>query len=123
MMGELVVRFLVGGALVSLFALLGDLFEPKSFGGLFGAAPSVAIATLTLTIHTHGVATAAVEARSMAIGAIALFAYATSVSWSLRRRQGQGLRRVGVAVFAAFVPWLVVVAVGWRFALGGAAAR
>jgi len=49
MVGELLVRFLVGGALVSVFALLGDLFEPKSFSGLFGAAPSVAIATLALT--------------------------------------------------------------------------
>jgi len=31
---------------VSAFAVIGDLFKPKSFGGLFGAAPSVALATL-----------------------------------------------------------------------------
>ena len=41
---------------VSLFAVLGDLFEPKTFGGLFGAAPSVALATLALSIHAHGAA-------------------------------------------------------------------
>src|SRR4051812_43737460 len=109
MLGELLVRFLVGGAMVSLFALLGDLFEPKSFSGLFGAAPSVAIATLTLTIHAHGAAYASIEARSMAIGALALFAYAASVSWSLQRRKS----RVGPAVFYAFISWLAVVGLGW----------
>jgi hypothetical protein len=115
MWGEILVRFLVGGAFVSLFALLGDLFKPKSFGGLFGAAPSVAIATLALTIRKHGAAYAAVEARSMVLGAIALLAYALAVSWSLHRTKGN----VTWAVFAAFVPWLLVAAIGWRFVLGG----
>jgi hypothetical protein len=43
---EYVARFLIGGFVVSAFALLGDLLRPKSFAGLFGAAPSVALATL-----------------------------------------------------------------------------
>jgi len=115
MWGEILVRFLVGGAMVSLFALLGDLFEPKSFGGLFGAAPSVAIATLALTIHTRGAAYAAVEARSMVLGAIALLDYALSISWSLHRTK----RKVASAVFVALVPWLLVAAIGWRVVLGG----
>jgi hypothetical protein len=44
-MTEYVVRFLVGGIVVSAFATLGDILSPKSFAGLFGAAPSVALAT------------------------------------------------------------------------------
>jgi hypothetical protein len=36
---DLVVRFLVGGTIVSLFALIGDVVKPKGFSGLFGAAP------------------------------------------------------------------------------------
>jgi hypothetical protein len=40
---ELAFRFIVGGLVVSLFAVLGDVFKPKSFAGLFGAAPSVAM--------------------------------------------------------------------------------
>ena len=36
---DLVVRFLVGGALVSLFALIADVLKPRGFAGLFGAAP------------------------------------------------------------------------------------
>jgi hypothetical protein len=53
-MTPLVFRFLVGGAVVSLFAILGDLLKPKTFAGLFGAAPSVALATLGLTIVKDG---------------------------------------------------------------------
>lgn len=51
---QLVIRFLVGGAVVSGFAALGDVLKPKSFAGLFGAAPSVALATLGLTIEANG---------------------------------------------------------------------
>jgi hypothetical protein len=39
---ELILRFLIGGTVVSLFAVLGDVFRPKSFAGLFDCAPSVA---------------------------------------------------------------------------------
>src|SRR5215472_11429982 len=53
-MKEILVRFLVGGLSVSLFAFLGDLFKPKSFAGLFGAAPSIALATLLLTVGKDG---------------------------------------------------------------------
>jgi len=43
---QLAFRFIVGGLLVSFFAVIGDGLKPKSFAGLFGAAPSVALATL-----------------------------------------------------------------------------
>jgi hypothetical protein len=59
------VRFLIGGTVVSGFALLGGLFKPTAFAGLFGAAPSVALATLTLAIWKEGTLYAAVECRSM----------------------------------------------------------
>jgi tetrahydromethanopterin S-methyltransferase subunit C len=49
-MAQLVFRFLVGGLIVSLFAALADVLKPKSFAGLFGAAPSVGLATLALTV-------------------------------------------------------------------------
>ena len=62
---ELVFRFVVGGLVISLFAVIGDLLKPKSFAGLLGAAPSVAMATLGLTIMADGKAYAALEARSM----------------------------------------------------------
>ena len=39
------IRFFVGGVVVSVFAALAEIFRPKSFAGLFGAAPSIALAT------------------------------------------------------------------------------
>lgn len=84
-MSQILVRFLVGGTVVSAFAIIGDLLKPKSFAGLFGAAPSVALATLALTIVTEGAFYAAAESRSMMAGAIAFTAYASCVSWVMMR--------------------------------------
>jgi uncharacterized protein DUF3147 len=78
-MKELLFRFVVGGIVVSTFAALGDVVKPRSFAGLFGAAPSVALATLVLTIAKDGVQYTAAEARSMLAGAVALGLYSYSV--------------------------------------------
>ena len=53
-MTQLIFRFAVGGLIVSLFVALGDVLKPKSFAGLFAAAPSVALAALGLTIAADG---------------------------------------------------------------------
>ena len=84
-MSEIFLRFLIGGVVVSLFSVLGDLFRPKSFSGLFGAAPSIALASVGLTIHKQGAAFASIEARSMILGAVAFLVYALAVSCLLRR--------------------------------------
>jgi uncharacterized membrane protein (GlpM family) len=84
-MTQILVRFLIGGAVVSAFAIIGDVLKPKSFAGLFGAAPSVALATLGLAIVTEGPSYAATEAHSTIAGAIAFFAYASFVSLVMMR--------------------------------------
>jgi uncharacterized membrane protein (GlpM family) len=84
-MSQILIRFLVGGTVVSALAVIGDLLKPKSFAGLFGAAPSVALATLGLTVATEGTSYAATEAHSMMAGAIAFTAYASCVSWVMMR--------------------------------------
>ena len=84
---DLVVRFLVGGTIVSLFALIGDVLKPKGFAGLFGAAPSVALATLGLTIAAQGKLYAAMEARSMVAGAAAFFLYALGCLYFIGMRR------------------------------------
>jgi uncharacterized membrane protein (GlpM family) len=53
-MNEILIRFLIGAVVVSVFAVLGDLFKPKSFAGIFAAAPSVALATLFLPVAKEG---------------------------------------------------------------------
>jgi hypothetical protein len=84
-MGELVARFLIGGAVISVFALMGDVLRPKSFAGLFGAAPSIALATVGMTIAHEGKGYATTEARSMVLGAVAFCLYACAVSQVLVR--------------------------------------
>jgi hypothetical protein len=89
---EWVIRFVVGGVVVSFFAILGDVLRPKSFAGLFSAAPSVALATVTLTLHKEGRFYAAQEASSMVLGAIAFVSYAIAASCALRQRRFNTLR-------------------------------
>jgi hypothetical protein len=78
-------RFLAGGIAVSAFAALGDVLRPKSFAGLFGAAPSIALATVLITLSQKGAAFAAVEGRSMIVGAFALAAYSWTVCVLLKK--------------------------------------
>jgi hypothetical protein len=92
LMKEVLIRFVIGGFVVSAFAVFGDLFKPKTFAGLFGAAPSVALATIALTVAKDGRAYAAVEAHSMIVGAIAFFLYACLVSRLLFGGQWSALR-------------------------------
>jgi uncharacterized membrane protein (GlpM family) len=101
---ELLVRFLIGGAIVSTFAVLADVLSPKSFAGLFGAAPSVALATLFLTIGREGAGYAAVEARSMVAGAVAFFIYACAVVWLIQ----QFKTSARLASTLSLLVWMVV---------------
>lgn len=99
-------RFLIGGFVVSLFAIIGDVLRPKSFAGLFGAAPSVALATLGLTFFKHGGDYVAIEGRSMILGSIALAAYSMVVCQLLMRADWSALK----ATLAALAIWVVVAA-------------
>jgi hypothetical protein len=72
---EYLLRFIAGGVVVSAFAVVGDILQPKSFAGLFRAAPSIALATILITLSQKGAPFVAVEGRSMIVGAFALAAY------------------------------------------------
>lgn len=102
MLTQLILRFVIGGAAVCIFAMIGDLFKPKSFAGLFGAAPSIALATLGLTILKQGALYASVEARSMVAGAAAFFVFASMVSWLAMQRKWPVLRALGVSILIWF---------------------
>jgi hypothetical protein len=108
-MVELAIRFLVGGALVSFFAVVGDILKPKSFAGLFGAAPSVALATLMLSSFAEGKNYVAIESRSMIAGAFAFTAYALlCVHLMMRNRIHAGwaaTMAIGIWAAVAFGAW------------------
>ena len=101
-MKEIIVRVIVGGSVVTLFSLIGTVLKPKSFAGLFGAAPSVALATLFLTVAKEGKQYASLEARSMILGAIAFAVYAFVVSRILIRRKPPVLFTTALAIVLWF---------------------
>ena len=103
--GELILRFPIGGAIVSFFAVLAEIFRPKSFAGLFGAAPSVALATLSITIAQHGRIYVSEEARTMIfVSHCRSFCYASAVSWVLMR-----IRTSALTAAVALMPiWFAV---------------
>jgi Protein of unknown function (DUF3147) len=111
---EYFVRFVVGGLAVSAFAALADMLRPKTFAGLFGAAPSIALATLPITLSKDGPAFAAVEGRSMILGAFALAIYSWIVCLLLKRFSISSLTGTVVALVAWFA-----VAFGAAFVLFG----
>ncbi|QPF83884.1 DUF3147 family protein [Bradyrhizobium genosp. L] len=103
-MSEYLLRFLIGGVVVSAFAVLGDLLRPKSFAGLFGAAPSVALATLGIVVYQHGPAYAAAQSRAMIAGAIALAVYSVVVCQLLVRAKLSAMP----ATVLSLIVWLAV---------------
>jgi hypothetical protein len=106
---EWLVRFLLGGFVISLFASAGDILRPKSFAGVFAAAPSLALATLAVTISGHGWHYAATEARSMIVGAAAFVFYA----WATSRLLRDGTRRASVVATLGLGLWLIAALAGW----------
>jgi hypothetical protein len=113
-MSEYVLRFLIGGVAVSLFSLLGALFRPKSFAGLFGAAPSIALSTLAMALASEGPSYAAREGRAMIIGAAALCLYAILVCQLLERTR----LRAASATMLALLAWFALAGAGITFLPG-----
>ncbi len=97
-------RFLAGGIAVSAFAALGDSLRPKSFAGLFGAAPSIALATLLITLSQKGAPFVALEGRSMIVGAFALDLY----SWTVCVLLKKFLLSSWTATMAALIVWFTI---------------
>jgi Protein of unknown function (DUF3147) len=101
---EYVLRFATGGIAVSAFAALGDALRPKSFAGLFGAAPSIALVTLLMAVVEKGSPFAILEARSMMVGALGLAAYSWTVCLLLKKFSLSALP----ASLVALALWFVV---------------
>ena len=110
---EWVERFLLGGLIVSVFAVVSDVLRPKSFAGLFGAAPSVALATLGLTLFTEGKEYAALEARSMIVGAGAFLVYAVVCVYFIAKKH----RRTAPTTIAMLVVWFACAFGCWSVLL------
>jgi hypothetical protein len=111
---DYLLRFLAGGAVVCAFAAFGDALRPKSFAGLFGAAPSIALATIPITLSQQGAPFVAIEGRSMIVGALALAAYSWAVCLLLKKR----MLPSWIATMAASIVWFAI-ALGFAGILSG----
>lgn len=114
LISEYLIRFVVGGVVVSVFAMLGEMLRPRSFAGLLGAAPSVALASLSLAVLDHGPNYAAIEAHAMVFGAIALACFSVMVCQLVARTRLRALP----STLLALTVWLAV-AFGLQWALPG----
>jgi uncharacterized membrane protein (GlpM family) len=101
----LLVKGCFGGLLVVAFALLSEALRPKSFSGLFGAAPSIALAALTVTVVTKGSGAARAQSLGMIGGSIAMVVYCACATVAVDR--WGALRGSAIALGA----WLAVAAV------------
>ncbi len=106
------VKALFGGALVTAFAVVGHILRPKWFAGLFGAAPSVAVASLAVTVVDKGHHDAALAAYAMLFGAAGFVAFSASVRPLLTRVQAVTATSISCLVW-------VLVAVGGYFLVVG----
>jgi len=107
--GELALRFVIGGLVVSGFAVLGEMLTPKRFAGIFGAAPSVALATLGMAFVTQSGEYVSAEGRSMMAGAVAFCLYSLVAR---RLLVAHGAPALAAASFLWAV-WLAVAVALW----------
>src|SRR5690242_18519876 len=103
---EIALKALAGGALVVAFAVLAQMLTPKRFGGIFAAAPSVALGSLIVTLAFGGDKDLPSSGAGMAVGAVAFVVYCLAAV-PLVRRFGAWK---GSA--AALLAWAVVAAAG-----------
>lgn len=116
MFAEILVRFFLGGTIVSLFAIVGGAWKPKTLAGTFAAAPSVALVALGSAYVARDRTYVALEARSMLLGAVAFISYSFACV--------SATKRSGVPVWAGALMswgvWLLVATLlaGTSFMLG-----
>lgn len=97
----LAVRVLAGGALVVVFAMLGDVLKPKMFAGLFSGAPSVATASLLVSGLAMGATKDVKYGTGMIAGAIGLVVYGAAAALAVKH-----LGSVAGSI-VAWVAWVV----------------
>jgi uncharacterized membrane protein (GlpM family) len=103
-------RALLGGTFVALFSIVGELLRPKSFAGIFAAAPSVALASLLITDVTRGEQVVWMSGLGMIAGAVAMVAACTVAVDSVKRFRALKGSVAALAVWVVTASGLYVVA-------------
>jgi uncharacterized membrane protein (GlpM family) len=96
------VKALVGGTLVVAFAMVAEMAKPKTFSGLFSAAPSIALASLLIVSLAKGPATASLQATGMLLGSAGMALYCLVGIFTVGRMHALA------GSLAAFLAWFAV---------------
>jgi hypothetical protein len=100
----ILLKGLVGGTFVVLFALMGEVIRPRSLAGLTSSAPSIATASLLVALLTSGALMAFDLSLGMIAGAVGLVVWCpVGVKTVDRLRSVRGALVATVAWFAAVV--------------------
>ena len=97
---DYIVRFLFGGAVSVLAALIGEWTNTR-FGGIFTAFPAILLASLTIINRMDGQHEAEKDARGAIVGAIAFVITAIVLSLTITLLAG------ALALPLALVVWLL----------------
>lgn len=108
-MNDLILRFALGGVAVSAFSALAELFKPKTFSGIFGAAPAVALVSLALIFVQRGSDVVRDHAVGMICGGLAFVAYAVASVYATARTR----LPVWAGAVLCWAAWFLVAAAAW----------
>lgn len=103
---EIVLKALVGGALVVAFAVLAETLSPKRFAGVFAAAPTIAVGSLAITVAFSGSSDARRACAGMVAGAAGFIAYCSLAPHAVGRL---GALRGSAITLTAWVGTVAVV--------------
>ncbi len=92
-------KFIAGGLLVCVFALISQVCMPKQFAGIFSAAPSVLLAGLVITLLTKGATHAALTTEGAIAGALGLLCYCVMATPAIKRF------KTNMGVIASLLGW------------------
>lgn len=106
---EYILRFIIGGVVVSVFSVISDMLRPRTFSGLFGAAPTIALATLSIVYFTKSASKVATEGRSMLAGAVGLLVYALITRFLIKNQRLKALP----AAIVAYLGWFAAAGLLW----------
>ena len=106
-------KALLGGTMVVIFAMVGHVLRPKWFAGLFGAAPSIAVASLAVTVVDKGHHESALAGYGMLFGAAGFVAF----SMCVRPLLSTNLHAVLASSLSCLV-WVLVAVGGYLLVVG-----
>lgn len=106
------IKALLGGTIVALFAVAGHVLRPKWFAGLFSAAPAVAVASLAVTVVDEGHHDAVSAGYAMLFGAAGFVAFSACVRPLLTKFHAV------VATSISCLVWVIVAVGGYLLVVG-----